>query len=74
MNTTQTTGTRFRGTSVELEQSSIFYINGDEFITKNEILNLKELLIIKEDTTFPESISNIKWKSVGYKWGPGTFP
>ena len=73
MNTAQTTGTRFRGTSVELEQSSIFYIKGDEFFAKNEILNLRESLTIKEDTTFPESTSNIKWKYIDINGVQGHF-
>jgi len=47
MNTFQTSGTKFRGSSVELEQASLFYIKGDEFFMKNEYLNLMELLVTK---------------------------
>ena len=75
MNTAQTTGTRFRGTSVELEQSSIFYIKGDEFFAENEYLNLKELLTIKEDTDTEasERTSNIPWKYVDINGVQGRF-
>ncbi len=73
MNTAQTSGTKFRGFDVELEQASIFYIKGDEFFAKNEYLNLKELLTIKDDTDVSESTSNIPWKFVDINGVQGRF-
>lgn len=73
MNTAQTSGTKFRGVSSELEQASLFYIKGDEFFTKNEYLNLKELLTIKDDTDVSESTSNITWKYVDINGVQGRF-
>lgn len=73
MNTAQTSGTKFRGVSSELEQASLFYINGDEFFAKNEYLNLKELLTIKDDTDVSESTSNIPWKYVDINGVQGRF-
>ncbi|MFZ3384451.1 MAG: DUF4367 domain-containing protein [Candidatus Methanoperedens sp.] len=73
MNTAQTTGTRFRGVSTELEQASISYIKGDEFFMKNEYLNLKELLVIKDDTDTSISASKIPWKYVDINGVQGRF-
>ncbi|MFZ2411007.1 MAG: DUF4367 domain-containing protein [Candidatus Methanoperedens sp.] len=73
MNTAQTSGTKFRGFSLKAEQASIFYIRGDEFFAKNEYLNLKELLTIKDDTDVSESTSNIPWKFVDINGVQGRF-
>ncbi|MCX9024834.1 MAG: DUF4367 domain-containing protein [Candidatus Methanoperedens sp.] len=64
MNTAQTSGTKFRGVSSELEQASIFYIKG------NESLNLQELLVIKDDTDVSASIS---YKFVDINGSQGRF-
>lgn len=71
MNTAQTSGTKFRGVNVELEQASIFYIKGDEFFMKNEYLTLGEQLITKDDTE--ASNSNIPWKFVDINGVQGRF-
>ncbi len=73
MNTAQTSGTKFRGVSTELEQASISYIKGDEFFMKNEYLNLKELLVIKDDTDTSISASKIPWKYVDINGVQGRF-
>ncbi len=49
LNIPQVSGTRFRGVSVELEQAMLPYAKG------NEILNLKELLIINDTTIAPST-------------------
>ncbi len=71
MNTAKTSGARFRGVNVELEQASIFYIKGDEFFMKNEYLTLGEQLITKDDTE--ASNSNIPWKFVDINGVQGRF-
>lgn len=71
MNTAKTSGARFRGLNVELEQASIFYIKGDEFFMKNEYLTLGEQLITKDDTE--ASNSNIPWKFVDINGVQGRF-
>lgn len=73
MNTAQTSGTKFRGFSLEAEQASLFYIKGDEFFAKNEYLNLKEFLTIKDDTEVSESTSNIPWKYIDINGVQGRF-
>ncbi len=47
MNAAHASGTKFHGVSSELEQALLSYTKG------NESLNLKELLIIKDDTDTP---------------------
>lgn len=73
MNTAQTTGTKFRGFSLEAEQASIFYIKGDEFFAKNQYLNLKEYLAIKDDTDVSESVSKTPYKFVDINGIQGRF-
>lgn len=73
MNTFQTSGTKFRGSDIELEQASLFYIKGDEFFMKNEYLNLKQLLITKEDTDTNIPASKISWKFVDVNGVQGRF-
>lgn len=73
MNTAQTSGTKFRGFSSELEQASIFYIKGDEFFMKNEYLNLQELLVIKDDTATNITAPKIPWKFVDINGVQGRF-
>ncbi len=75
MNTAQTSGTKFRGFSLEAEQAVLPYIKGDEFFAKNEHLNLKELLTIKDDTNAEasESTSKIPWKYVDINGVQGRF-
>lgn len=73
MNTAQTSGTKFRGVSSELEQASLYYIKGDEFFAKNEYLILKELLTIKDDTDVSERTSNIPWKYMDINGIQGQF-
>ncbi len=74
MNTAQTSGTKFRGFSLEAEQAVLPYIKGDEFFA-NEYLNLKELLTIKDDTNAEasESTSKIPWKYVDINGVQGRF-
>ncbi|MCZ7384951.1 MAG: DUF4367 domain-containing protein [Candidatus Methanoperedens sp.] len=73
MNTAQTSGTKFRGVSSELEQASIFYIKGDEFFMRNEYLNLRELLVLKDDTDTNISAPKIPWKFVDINGIQGRF-
>ena len=67
MNTAQTSGTKFRGVSSELEQASIFYIKG------NESLNLQELLVIKDDTDVSASSSKLPYQFVDINGIQGRF-
>ncbi len=73
MNTAQTSGTRFHGVSSELEQAMLPYIKGDEFFAKNEYLNLKELLTIKDDTDVSGSVSKTPYKFVDINGVQGRF-
>ncbi len=73
MNTAQTSGTKFRGFSLEAEQAVLPYIKGDEFFAKNEYLNLKELLTIKDDTDVSESVSKTPYKFVDINGVQGRF-
>lgn len=75
MNTAQTSGTRFKEFSLEAEQAMLPYIKGDEFFAKNEYLNLKEFLTIKDDTNAEasESTSKIPWKYVDINGVQGRF-
>ncbi|HEY9205381.1 MAG TPA: DUF4367 domain-containing protein [Candidatus Methanoperedens sp.] len=73
MNTWQTSGTKFRGTSLEAEQVMIPYIKGDEFFEKNEHLDLKELLIIKDDNNDSESVDKTPYKFIDINGVQGRF-
>ncbi len=73
MNTAQTSGTKFRGFSLEAEQAMLPYIKGDEFFAKNEYLNLKELLTIKDDTEASESVSKTPYEFVDINGVQGRF-
>ncbi|VVB96726.1 Uncharacterised protein [uncultured archaeon] len=73
MNTWQASGTKFRGSSLEAEQVMIPYIKGDEFFEKDENLDLKELLIIKDDTDVSESISGTPYKFIDINGTQGRF-
>lgn len=73
MNTAQTSGTKFHGVSSELEQAMLSYIRGDEFFAKNEYLNLKELLTIRDDTDVSESVSKTPYKFVDINGVQGRF-
>ena len=73
MNTAQTSGTKFHGFSLELEQAMLSYIRGDEFFTKNEYLILNELLTIKDDTDVSGSISKTPYKFVDINGVQGRF-
>lgn len=73
MNTAQTSGTKFRGFSLEAEQVSIFYIKGDEFFMKNEYLTLQELLVLKDDTASNITAPKTPWKFVDINGVQGRF-
>ncbi len=72
-NTWQISGTKFRGSSLEAEQVAIPYIKGDELFAKNEYLNLKEFLTIKDDTDVSGSTSEIPYKFVDINGVQGRF-
>ncbi|NJD78239.1 MAG: DUF4367 domain-containing protein [Candidatus Methanoperedens sp.] len=73
MNTAQTSGTKFRGSTLEAEQVMVPYVKGDELFEKNEYLNLKELLIIKDDTDISESVSGTPYKFIDINGVQGRF-
>ncbi|MCX9009646.1 MAG: DUF4367 domain-containing protein [Candidatus Methanoperedens sp.] len=73
INTAQISGTKFRGFSLEAEQAVLPYIKGDEFFAKNEYLNLKELLTIKDETAVSETTSKIPWEYVDINGIQGRF-
>jgi len=73
MNTAQTTGTKFRGFSLEAEQASLSYIKGDEFFMNNEYLTLKELLVLKDDTATNLTAPKTPWKYVDINGVQGRF-
>ncbi|GEM_PF-1566006 len=66
-NIAQTSGTKFHGVSLELEQAILSYTKG------NESLNLKELLVIKDDTDVSESESKTPYKLVNINGTRGRF-
>ncbi|MFZ3060332.1 MAG: DUF4367 domain-containing protein [Candidatus Methanoperedens sp.] len=67
MNTAQTSGAKFHGFSTELEQASLSYTKGNEF------LNLQELLVIKDDTDVSGSVSKTPYKFVDINGTQGRF-
>lgn len=67
MNTAQTSGTRFHGVSSELEQALLFYTKG------NDSLSLQELLVIKDDTDTSAGTSKTPYKFVDINGTQGRF-
>lgn len=67
LNIAQTSGAKFHGVSLELEQIILSYTKG------NESLNLQELLVIKDDTDVSESVSKTPYKFVDINGTQGRF-
>ncbi len=67
LNIAQTSGTRFRGVSLEAEQVVLSYLKG------NEYLNLKEFLTIKDDTDVSGSVSKTPYEFVDINGVQGRF-